>query len=1099
MYIDNNSTVTFEGNSKSTFTDSGTAGKGGAMYVDHYSTVMSKENATVTFYNNMAENGGALYIISNSTVIFEGNSAAAFYINAAVNNGGSMYTYYSTVILKEKSTITFDSNFAFNSGALFVYYSAFIFKDDSTVNFISNTAYIDNGGAMYVFHSNVIFEGNSNLLFYNNKAFTNGGALYVYGNSIVTIAGNSMLLFNNNNVYGNGGGICTYWISTVIFKGNSIVMFSNNTASANGGALYIYGYTDINLEGNSNSTVTFNENMAISNGATFYVYEASAIIFGGTSMISFHNNTANGNGGAMYIIKNCIINFEGSSKAIFYNNTADINGGAMHIDLYSIAKFKENANVTFANNKANLGGSTYIKSSQILIQGNASVIFTNNTALQDGGAMYLNEHSNFTYHSNSNVDFYYNTAKDYGGAIYVLLFKNSSININSSDSNFKNNTAGTIQKALYINIPKSCDHSCVYSNVKIANNANFLLTTSPSKLILHKPAQCINGNDKDCNSYYINNIMLGQEIMFDACVLDYYDQPTKAAEFLVTGMNHEDYNISGPNYITISCNHMTQAISITGSLRSNNSYNYSMTISLYVVRTSESKTISVNLILGLSQCHPGFQYLSESKKCECYDTKNIISCPSSNTSTIKRGYWFGSVDGKPTVTFCPNDYCNFTCCEITNGVYHLYPVRANQCRPRRSGIACGNCEKGFTLSFDSPECIEINKCTIGQIVLVISLSLLYWIVVIVTVFIIMHAKVTIGSLYAIIYYYSVVDILLRQALFNSNGLYTTVSIMSSLAKLTTKFLGQLCLVRNMSGIDQQFIHYLHPVAVSLILVIISMLARRSRRFSSFISRAIIHFICFLLLLSYTSVATTSLLLMRSLTFVDIDKVYTYLSPDIEYLHGRHLAYVIVVLIFTIVIVIGLPLLLLSEPLLNSKINFVRMKPLLDQFKCCYKDKYHCFAAYYMICRIVIIVLVIAKISDEFTTQYLLISACALMGLIHLLLRPYISMIDNIFDGIILQSIVILSVLPIVEYVDNYNETFVEVIAYLLLIWPLAGFITIKLWINRNKIQNAVECCKTTICSFTAAPTNDNNQLIEVNEVGIIVDDNMRKNATVVDV
>ena len=1096
MYIDDNSTITFEGNSKSTFTDNGTAGKGGVMYVDHYSAVLSKDNATVAFYNNTAESGGALYITTNSTVIFEGNSTAAFHNNRALNNGGSMYTYHSAVILKEKSTITFDFNYAFNTGALFVYSSTFTFKEDSAVKFISNRAYIGNGGAIYVLYSNVIFEGNSNLLFYNNKASTNGGAVYVYGTSSVKSEGNSTVLFYSNNAYGNGGGMCIYGTSTTIFKGNSMVMFSNNTASANGGALYIYGHSDIKLE--ENSTVTFNDNMAISNGAALYVYETSVIIFGGTSMISFHSNTANGNGGAMCIIKNCTINFKGSSKVKFYNNTADINGGAMHIVHKSIAKFEENTNLRFANNKANLGGSTYIKSSQILIQGNVSVIFTNNTALKDGGAMYLNEHSNFTYHSNSNVDFYYNTAKDYGGAVYVLL-KNSSVNINSSDNNFKNNTAGTIQKALYINVPKSCDHNCVYSNVNIVNNTNFSLATSPSKLILHKPAQCINENDKNCNSFYMDNIMLGQEIMFDACVLDYYNQPTEAAQFLVTGMNHEDYNISGPNYITISCNHMTQGISITGSLHSNNSYNYSMTISLYVVRASESKTISVNLILGLSHCHPGFQYLSKSKKCECYDTKNIISCPSSNTSTIKRGYWFGSIDGKPTVTFCPNDYCNFTCCEITNGVYHLYPVRANQCRPHRSGIACGNCEKGFTLSFDSPECIEINQCTVGQMVLVISLSLLYWIAVIVMVFIIMHTKVTIGSLYAIIYYYSVVDILLRQALFNSNGLYTTVSIMSSLAKLTPQFLGQFCLVRNMSGIDQQFIHYLHPLAVSLILVIISMLARRSHRFSSFISRAIIQFICFLLLLSYTSVATTSLLLMRSLTFVDVDKVYTYLSPDIEYLHGRHLAYVIVAVIFTIVIVIGLPLLLLSEPLLNSKINFVRIKPLLDQFQCCYKDKYRCFAAYYMICRIVIIVLVIAKISDEFTTKYLLISACALMGLIHLLLRPYISMIDNIFDGIILQSIVILSVLPIVEYVNNYNETFVEVIAYLLLIWPLVGFITIKLWINRNKIQNAFKYCKTTICSFTTPPTNDGDQSIEVNEVTIVVDDNMRRNTTVVDV
>ena len=240
-------------------------------------------------------------------------------------------------------------------------------------------------------------------------------------------------------------------------------------------------------------------------------------------------------------------------------------------------------------------------------------------------------------------------------------------------------------------------------------------------------------------------------------------------------------------------------------------------------------------------------------------------------------------------------------------------------------------------------------------------------------------------------------------LYISNGLYTTVTIISSLAKLTPQFLGQLCLVQNISGIDQQFIHYVHPVVVFLILLMISRLAKRSRRFSSFISKGIISFICFLLLLSYTSVASTSLLLMRPLTFVSIDQVFTYLSPDIEYFHGRHLAYAIVALILMITIVIGFPLLLLLEPF---KINFIKIKPLLDQFQGCYKDKYRYFAGYYMICRLVIILLVIVKISDDFMTQYLLISSCALMQLIHLLVRPYASTIQNIFDGIILQLIVI---------------------------------------------------------------------------------------------
>ena len=522
---------------------------------------------------------------------------------------------------------------------------------------------------------------------------------------------------------------------------------------------------------------------------------------------------------------------------------------------------------------------------------------------------------------------------------------------------------------------------------------------------------------------------------------------------------------------------------------------------MYVTHVYESKIISVNLTVELSQCHAGFWYSSESQKCKCYDTGNIVSCSDSH-STIKRGYWFGNVNGKSTVTFCPNDYCDFSCCEITNGIYHLSPVRANQCRSHRSGTACGNCKKGYTLSFDSPECVEIHKCTTGQTILVITLSLLYWITVVVTVFVMMYFKVTIGSLYAIIYYYSVVDILLSQVLFISNELYTTVNIVSSFAKLTPQFLGQLCLVQNMSGIDQQFIHYVHPTVISFILIMISITARRLHRVSLFISRRIIHFICFLLLLSYTSVATTSLLLMRPLMFMDVDKVYTYLSPDIEYFHGRHLVYTIVAILLAIVIVFGFPILLLFEPCLDSKINFVKIKPLLDQFQGCYKDRYRWFAGYYMICRLVIIVLVIVKISDDFTTHYLLISSCTLMTLIHVLVRPYVSTIHNIFDGIILHLIIIISALTKVNLTDDYDETFILVITYCLVVMPLTSFIVIKFWLNRKQIRIAFKnWSKKWLYKYSSVPAGDVEELNEheEDETVVIIDDNMRRNAIIVDV
>ena len=371
----------------------------------------------------------------------------------------------------------------------------------------------------------------------------------------------------------------------------------------------------------------------------------------------------------------------------------------------------------------------------------------------------------------------------------------------------------------------------------------------------------------------------------------------------------------------------------------------------------------------------------------------------------------------------------------------------------------------------------------------------------VAVFVMMYFKVTVGSLYAIIYYYSVVDILLSQILFISNGLYTTVNVLSGLAKLTPQFLGQLCLVQNMSGIDQQFIHYVHPTVISLILIMIIMLARRSHRVSSFVSRGIIHFICFLLLLSYTSVATTSLLLLRPLIFMDIDNIYTYPSPDIEYFSGRHHAYVIVAATFTAVIVIGFPLLLLFEPFLNSKINFIKIKPLLYQFQHCYKDKYHCFAGYYvyMVCRLAVILLAIVGIFDEFTTQFVLISTCAVMELIYVLVRPYVNTIHNIFDGIILQSIVVVSVLPIPELNDENSKTLVVVIAYFLVLWPLASFVAIKLWINQKNILDTFKHLSQWCSNKYNKLVTDNVEQQNKEIVTIIVDDNMRQNATVVNV
>ena len=762
--------------------------KGGAIY-SRQSIIVFSSNSTVTFNDNIAYGGRAMYIKIHSTIIFEGTS------NVMINGNGNSHmgsllsiVAHSSIMFRGNSTVTLMNNVCNDDGgALFTSgNSTVIFEEYSTSIFSNNSGTSNGGGLIIDSYSNCTFRGRSTVNFAKNSCGEDGGALLINLYATVTFEDNSIVTFLNNtgNDYGGAMHITAY--SNVTIGGNTTLIFHNNNGNNIGGALAINEYSSVKFEGNS--SVTFNGNKAYTNAGVVYADDHSVVVFKGNSKATFKNNIAEINGGTVYIYYFSAIIFEENSTVIFYNNEAKNYGAVVHLNRASF-RIREKSNVYFNNNRAERGGALYIILSNITVASTSLVGYTNNTALQDGGAIYLSDHSNVKFLTT--VLFCQNTANDYGNAIYMEMEKSS---VYYGQSNHLNCSGTRIAKQdVFINVPKSCNSSCLHKNFRGINKSiNFSLpvATSPAKLKLYDQAKCITGNNPDCDTYYMTNIMLGENFTFDACALDYYDQPTKAAEVLISGMDHQDYNISGPKHVLQSCNHTTQAISITGNLHSNSSYNYSLMISLYITHISDSKLISVKAIIELSQCHPGYWYNNESQKCECYDTKNIVSC-SGSSSTIKRGYWFGIVTGKPTVTSCPNNYCNFTCCEITNGIYHLSPVRVNQCRPHRSGTACGDCNEGYTLSFDSPECIDVSKCTVGQTVLVTTLSLLYWVVAVVAVFIMTHLKVTMGSLYGIVYYYSIVDILLGPVLFTSNGLYRTVSIPSSLGKLAPQFLGQL--------------------------------------------------------------------------------------------------------------------------------------------------------------------------------------------------------------------------------------------------------------------------------------------------------------------
>ena len=95
----------------------------------------------------------------------------------------------------------------------------------------------------------------------------------------------------------------------------------------------------------------------------------------------------------------------------------------------------------------------------------------------------------------------------------------------------------------------------------------------------------------------------------------------------------------------------------------------------------------------------------------------------------------------------------------------------------------------------------------------------------------------------------------------------------------------------------------------------------------------------------------------------------------------------------------------------------------------------------MICRLVIILIVIANPTNNNTISFLLVSSTTVLALIHLIFRPYANNVLNIFDGMILQLMSLVSALPLVG--SAYPDVLLAIVIIFLML-PITTFTTMEL-------------------------------------------------------
>ncbi|MCL2144748.1 MAG: autotransporter domain-containing protein [Endomicrobia bacterium] len=449
------------------------AAVGGALYSKNtYITAYS----TVNFYNNSAAlNGGAFAGEDNST--FEFYEQVYIQNNSAEEKGGGFYLNSSDAEFFDTANIT--NNSALLGGGFAAENNSIVSFDSSAA--IDNNSASSNGGGFYSNNAAVVFW--DTLQMNNNTSSGKGGGLYAVNNSLILGFGESTLSANTaygdgggfyagsasgvslgeseisyNRSYGSGGGFASD-MSEVYF--DYTADFTANTASVNGGGFSVAGGSEVTFE----QITDFTNNSSGQNGGGFYS-NASNISF--WNNVNFDGNTSNAQGGGFTAANNSSVNF--GSGAVFSKNHSGGSGGAVSLLSGSSATFHgdwSGASDVFEGNASSLNGGAISIENAFLYSYAPDIIFQNNTAQQNGGAVYFSGNNAIAHFGSDvkSISFNANSALN-GGAVYIADSLQNFI-LERDNNIFESNTASNSGGAFFT------DNGSVYisGNKSFTNNS----------------------------------------------------------------------------------------------------------------------------------------------------------------------------------------------------------------------------------------------------------------------------------------------------------------------------------------------------------------------------------------------------------------------------------------------------------------------------------------------------------------------------------------------------------------------------------------------------------------------------------------------------
>ena len=322
-------------------------------------------------------------------------------------------------------------------------------------------------------------------------------------------------------------------------------------------------------------------------------------------------------------------------------------------------------------------------------------------------------------------------------------------------------------------------------------------------------------------------------------------------------------------------------------------------------------------------------------------------------SWINASYSQGIYNGLIVHGNCPYDYC----LSIATDVNLTEPD--TQCAYNRTGILCGSCQPGLSLTLATSRCL---RCSNSTIALVLAYALAG--VLLVAILFALNLTVSMGTLGGVILYANIVYVNLI-TFFPGSSLNVLVVYISWINLYPgTPF----CFFNGMDSYSKTWLEFSFPFYIWFIIAVIVLVSRFSFTVAKLCGPRVVPVLATLFLLSYTKLLQAVILSLSSTAILSPSGGFHVVwSPDgnVDYFRGKHIPLAIMAILILLLFHLPYTLLLVLAPLpkvqaltkyrLLAWIN--KLKPFLDAHYSPYKDHYRNWTGVLLLVRIILAVLV----------------------------------------------------------------------------------------------------------------------------------------------